>query len=69
MEKAFIGENIKNIRKVANLSQAKFGSALGFSARTVSDWESGNTEPDITTIKKISKVFNVSYEDILDWFV
>lgn len=66
MEKAFIGENIKSIRKSNGLSQSKFGKLLGFSARTISDWENGNTEPDITTIKNISKIFKVCYEEILD---
>ena len=66
MEKAFIGENIKSIRKANGLSQSQFGKLLGFSARTISDWENGNTEPDITTIKNISKIFKVCYEEILD---
>lgn len=66
MEKVFIGNNIKSIRKNAGLSQKDFGAVLGFSARTVSDWECGNTEPDITTIKLLAKKFDVSYEEIFD---
>lgn len=66
MEKFFIGDNIKAIRKEQSLSQKEFGSLFGFSARTVSDWECGNTEPDITTIKNIVLRFDLSYEDLLD---
>ena len=65
MEK-IIGENIKRIRLSNNLTQKEFGKLLGFSARTVSDWENCNTEPDLTTLKKIAQVFNMRYEDILD---
>ena len=66
MNKVYIGKNIKQIRKSFNLSQYEFGKILGFSARTISDWECGNTEPDLTTIKNITKQFKVSYEEIFD---
>ena len=64
--KIFIGNNIKFIRQQNNLTQKQFGEKLGFSARTISDWELGNTEPDLTTIKNMVKIFDVSYEDIFD---
>lgn len=66
MEKIFIGNNIKAIRKINNLTQKQFGEKLGYSARTVSDWEAGNTEPDLTTIKLITIVFDVKYEEIFE---
>ena len=65
MEK-IVSQNIKNIRLINNLTQKEFGAKLGYSARTISDWENGNTEPDLKTIKLIVKIFNVAYEDILD---
>ena len=66
MNKILIGKNIKEIRLSAKLTQKQFGEKLGFSARTISDWECENTEPDLYTIKEICKKFNVTYEDILD---
>ena len=65
-EKTVVAENIKFIRTTNELTQKQFGELLGFSARTVSDWEYGNTEPDIKTIKKMKTIFNLSYEDILN---
>ena len=53
MEKLNIGLNLRQIRIDNKLTQKEFGQKLGFSARTVSDWECGNTEPDLTTIKKL----------------
>lgn len=57
------GAIIKQLRKNKNLSQAELGKNLGFSARTISDWESGNTEPNISTIKALVKFFDISYEE------
>ena len=60
------GNNIRLIRQENKLTQKQFGEKLGFSARTVSDWEYGNTEPDMKTIKKMVKIFDLSYEDIFE---
>jgi len=64
--KIFIGNNIKSIRLENKLTQKEFGEKLGFSARTISDWELGNTEPDLTTIKNIVNIFGVDYQEIFD---
>ena len=66
MEKVNIGKNIKALRISNKLSQKNFGELFGYSARTVSDWECCNTEPDLTTIKRIVKHFDISYEELFD---
>ena len=66
MNKYFVGDNIKSIRLLNKLTQKEFGEKLGYSARAISDWENGNTEPDLTTLKNIVKIFDCRYEDILD---
>ena len=58
-----IGETIQQLRKSKKMSQGELGKILGFSARTISDWEHGNTEPNITAIKAIVKFFDISYEE------
>ena len=65
-QKKQVAQNIKTIRQINKLSQKNFGKLLGFSARTVSDWECSNTEPDIKTLRNMKRIFDVSYEDILD---
>ena len=60
------GENIRAIRLQKNLTQKQFGEKLGFAARTISDWEHGNTEPDLSTVKLIIKTFDLCYEDIFE---
>ncbi len=61
------GENLRAYRSIKKLSQRKLGELLGVSARTVSDWECGNTEPDIKTIKEITNVLNVSLDELFDF--
>lgn len=63
MEKTHVGETIRSLRKSRNMSQAELGKILGYSARTVSDWEYGNTEPNISAIKALVKFFDISYEE------
>lgn len=61
------GGNIRAYRQLKKLSQQKLGELLGFSARTVSDWECSNTEPDIKTIKELIKILDVSLDELFDF--
>ncbi len=63
MTNSKVGEIIKNLRKEKGLSQAELGKILGYSARTVSDWENGNTEPNISAIKAIVRFFEITYDE------
>lgn len=61
------GNNLKFYRQTKQLSQKKLGELLGFSARTVSDWECGNTEPDIKTIKQIVLILEITLDELFDF--
>jgi len=61
-----IAKVILKLRLDNKFSQKQLGEKLGYSQRTVSDWESGNTEPNIDAIRKLSELFDVSYEELLD---
>ena len=61
------GGNIRTYRQLKKLSQQKLGELLGFSARTVSDWECGNTEPDIKTIKELTKILDITLDELFDF--
>lgn len=45
------------------MSQAELGKILGYSARTVSDWENGSTEPNISAIKAMVRFFEITYDE------
>ena len=67
MDEKHIGTNIRLLRKGKNMTQAELGRILGYSARTVSDWENGSTEPNIAAIKALVSFFDISYEDLFDF--
>ena len=55
-------ENLKYIRKQKNMSQEQLGQHLGFGKNTISQYENGIREPNLDTIKKIARIFNVSID-------
>lgn len=61
-----IGNTIRALRKSKRLSQGELGEKLGYSARTISDWENGNTEPNITAIRAIVKLFDITYNEFFE---
>lgn len=48
-----IGKNIKSIRKRNNMSQEDLSNKLFVTRQAVSNWETGKSNPDIETIKKL----------------
>lgn len=57
--------NLKKIRKDRKMTQEEVSSALNVSRATVSNWEAGIYEPDLTSLVNLAKLFSVSIEDIL----
>lgn len=66
MSKYTIGEKISALRKQQGLSQKDLADKLCVSNKTVSKWECGNGDPDIDTLKKLSVIFGVSIDYLLD---
>lgn len=60
------GEYLKKLRTENNLSQEKLGEKLGLSRQSISKWEQGNAVPDIENIMKLTKLYNVSVDSILN---
>ena len=59
-------ENIKFLRKLRKLSQDEIATITGITRATWHNYENGNTQPEIDTIIKIAKEFNVSVADLLE---
>lgn len=59
-------KNIKILRKQNNMTQADLANHLNVHQTAVSQWESDRTIPDITQMKAMAKLFNVSMECIAD---
>ena len=61
-----IGNKILELRKKNNLSQEALAEKIGVTRQTISKWELGETAPDIKQAKELSKVFNVSLDELTD---
>lgn len=54
------------LRKKEKLSQEILANKIGVSRQTISNWELNITKPDTDHIKKMSKIFNISIDEMLD---
>ena len=59
------GEKIYKLRKQRGFSQNQLGELLGLTGKTVSKWENGGAKPQLDTMKKLSKIFGVSVDELL----
>lgn len=58
-------ENLRWAREQKGLSQKDVAEKIGVAKSTYSLYESGNREPNVQTIKKISDVLGVSADELL----
>jgi len=61
-----LGNKIIKLRKEKKLSQEELADKIGVSRQTISNWELNITKPDVSQIKKFSKIFNISVDELLD---
>lgn len=62
---SIICKNLIALRKSRNLKQSELSEAIGYSDKTISRWENGTSVPDISTLVKLSKFYNISLEDLI----
>ncbi len=60
-----IGEKIKELRKKNDLTQEKLADYLCVSYQAVSKWECGLSNPDISLIAPLTRLFHVSADELL----
>lgn len=61
-----IGKTIKKLRKDNNMSQEELANLLNCNNTSISKWENGIGNPDIYYLKKISNIFNIDLNDLLE---
>ena len=59
-----IGKRIMELRKKKGLSQEELAEKIGVARQTISKWELGETSPDLKQSKELSKIFNVSLDEL-----
>ena len=56
---------LKTAREIKKLSQEDAARLIGVSVDTLSNYERGKTFPDVVTLKRIEKVYGVSYNQLI----
>lgn len=60
-----IGELIAELRKDLRMKQTEVAAYLGVSTATISNYECDRYEPDLETVRRLSKLFNVTSDYLL----
>ncbi|MDR0267113.1 helix-turn-helix domain-containing protein [Paenibacillus sp.] len=61
-----IGKNIAKMRKEKGMTQMEVADRMGVSYQAISNWERGETMPDISKLPELANIFEVSIDQILD---
>jgi transcriptional regulator with XRE-family HTH domain len=61
----FIGQKIKKLRELKNLTQDYMANQLGLSQSAYSKMENGEVDIPFTRIEEIAKIFTIRPEDII----
>ena len=59
-----IGNKLLELRRKNNFSQEQLAEKLGVARQTISKWELGETSPDLNQAKQLSKIFNISLDEM-----
>ena len=60
--KLIISQNIVELRRASGMTQIELAEKLNYSDKAVSKWERGESIPDITVLKAIADLFEVSLD-------
>lgn len=64
--KVITASNIINLRTAKGMTQAELGELLSYSDKSVSKWERAEAVPDAYVLKKMSEIFGVTVDYILN---
>ena len=59
-------ERLIELRKKEGLSQEELGYKLNVTRQTVSKWELGQTTPELDKLVEISRIFNISVDELIN---
>lgn len=62
-----LGNNLFNARKKSGLSQEEVAGKLDVSRQTISKWELDETLPDIRQSKKLSNLYGLSLDELIEF--
>lgn len=60
-----LNQRLKKFRETAGLTQQQVADVLNLDRSTYAYYEAGKTTPDIKSVSKLVKIFNVTYYDLV----
>lgn len=60
-----VGRKISELRRERNMTQMELADQMGISFQAVSNWERGNSMPDISKLPELAGLFGVSIDELL----
>lgn len=60
-----IGKRIIDLRKRFNMTQTELADRMNISFQAVSNWERGNSMPDISKLPELAVIFNVTVDELI----
>ena len=60
-----IKENLRDLRRLAGLTQEQVAQQVGLTRQAISSYESGRTQPDLDTLEALAKVYGAEITDVL----
>ncbi len=64
--KVVVAHNISELRKKNNLTQLELAEKLHYSDKAISKWERAESLPELTVIKELADMFDVSLDYLLE---
>ena len=61
-----LGKNLSKYRKMNNFSQEELAFQLGVSRQTISKWEQNKVVPNINQVKKLSEIYHIDLDVLVD---
>lgn len=62
-----LGNSLFSARKKSGLSQEEVAEKLGISRQTISKWELDETLPDIQQSKRLSNLYHLTLDELIDF--
>ncbi|MBQ7499381.1 MAG: helix-turn-helix transcriptional regulator [Clostridia bacterium] len=63
--KKIVAGNLTELRRLNGITQAELAERLNYTDKAVSKWERGDSLPDVTVLKAIADMFNVTVDYLL----
>lgn len=61
-----LGKRLSQLRKKNYFTQQELGTKLNISAQAISKWENDLSEPDLATLRKLAKLYQISLSELVE---